>query len=57
MMFAMVWMMMAFVMYLLRPQSLRGNRGDAKPQGKATCAMGGFKVVFHGFLAIEHISV
>ncbi|XP_023330188.1 small integral membrane protein 14 [Eurytemora carolleeae] len=33
MMFAMVWMMMAFVMYLLRPQSLRGNRGDAKPQG------------------------
>jgi len=56
-MFAMVWMMMAFVMYLLRPQSLRGNRGDAKPQGKATCALGGFKVNFHGFLAIEHFSV
>jgi len=31
-MFAMVWMMMAFVMYLLRPQSMR-DRGDAKPQG------------------------
>jgi len=32
MMFAGLWMMMAFVMYLMRPQSMR-NRGDAKPQG------------------------
>jgi len=32
MMMAMAWMVMAFMMYLMRPQSMR-NRGDAKPQG------------------------
>ena len=35
MMLAMVWMMMAAVMYLLRPSSMRGQ-GDAKPQGQST---------------------
>jgi len=33
MMFAMVWMMMAFVMYMLRPQSMRGGDNSSKPQG------------------------
>lgn len=32
MMLAMAWMVMAVVMYLLRPTSMRGQ-GDAKPQG------------------------
>ena len=32
MMMAMAWMVMAFMMYLMRPQSMR-NRGDTKPQG------------------------
>jgi len=32
MMFAGLWMVMALVMYLMRPQSLR-NAGDSKPQG------------------------
>ena len=34
MLLAMAWMVMAAVMYLLRPSSMRGQ-GDAKPQGKA----------------------
>jgi len=32
MLLAMAWMVMAAVMYLLRPSSMRGQ-GDAKPQG------------------------
>jgi len=32
MMMAMAWMVMAFMMYLMRPQSMR-NSGDTKPQG------------------------
>ena len=36
MMFAMVWMMMAFVMYMLRPQSMRGGDNSSKPQGIST---------------------
>jgi hypothetical protein len=34
MLLAMAWMVMAAVMYLLRPSSMRGQ-GDAKPQGLA----------------------
>jgi hypothetical protein len=34
MLLAMAWMVMAAVMYLLRPSSMRGQ-GDAKPQGIA----------------------
>jgi len=32
MMMTMAWMVMALIMYLMRPQSMRNN-GDGKPQG------------------------